>query len=83
MYGCLILCLSLIITFVLIGKMFPNFVAPSSAYFLEPGISTIVLSIVNFQPLPGWVCLIGYVIMTPGMMLISLGRWMHIRRVHK
>lgn len=33
MYGSIVLCVGLIISFKLIGRLFPNFVAPSIAFF--------------------------------------------------
>lgn len=83
LYGCLVLCLGLIVSFVIIGRMFPNYVIPSIAYFFEPGISTLLLELTKIQVLPGWFSLTGYAVMSPGMMLIAIGQWVGIRRKQK
>lgn len=79
MYGGIVLCLGLIISFILVARLFPNFVAPSIAYFFEPGLSALFLNVTNVQALPRSLSLLGYTIMTPGMILISVGHWLFLR----
>lgn len=80
LYGCLVICLGLVISSMLVSRMFPNHVIPSIAYFFEPGISTVLIDFTKVQVLPQWYSLLGYAIMTPGMVLIAVGQWLIIRR---
>lgn len=73
------LSIGLVISFVIVAKLFPNFVAPSIAYFCEPGLTTLILNITGIQALPRSFSLIGYIFMTPGMALILLGQWLFLR----
>lgn len=79
MYSGIVLCVGLVLSFVLVAKLFPNFVIPSIAYFFEPGLSSILLDITDVQALPRSFSLIGYTIMIPGMALIGIGQWLSLR----
>lgn len=79
MYSGLVLCIGLVLTFVLVAKLFPNFAIPSIAYFFEPAISCLLLNFTNVQALPRSFSLLGYTIMTPGMAFIMIGQWLFIR----
>lgn len=79
MYGCIVLCIGLVISFMFVARMFPNFVIPTIAYFFEPGIATMLLNVTGVQALPRSFSFIGYTIMTPGMALIVVGQWLFLR----
>jgi hypothetical protein len=79
LYTVLILCTGMVTSYTLVAKLFPNFVLPTLAYFLEPGIVTGLLNLSNIQALPGSFSFIGYIMLTPGMGMILFGQWLFIR----
>lgn len=77
------LCVGLVLSYMFVARMFPNFVAPTTAYFFEPGISTLMLNVAKVQALPRSFSFIGYTIMTPGMALIIVGQWLFLRNIKR
>lgn len=83
LYMSIILCMGLIISFVLVSKLFPNPIVPSLVMTFEPGMSTLILEIAGVQVLPGSFAFIGYIFIIPGTFLILIGQWMFQREQKK
>lgn len=82
MYMAIILCMGLVISFVMISKLFPNPVVPGLAMTLEPPISTFFLQISGVQAMPGPYAFVGYAFIIPGNFLILIGQWV-FQRLHE
>lgn len=76
LYMSIILCMGLIISSMMISKMFPTPVVPSLAMTLEPCISTVFIQVTGVQEMPGGFALIGYAFIIPGNILILIGQWL-------
>ena len=82
LYMSIMLCMGLVLSFLLISKLFPNPIVPSLAMTFEPGMSTLILEMTGVQIMPGPFAFIGYIFIIPGNFLILIGQWM-FQREHK
>lgn len=73
----IILCLGLIISTVLIAKLFPDPIIPSIAMCFEAPVGGFLIQLTGIQAMPGPFAFIGFCLILPGNFLILVGKWIN------
>lgn len=83
LYLSVILNLGMIISYVMLTRLFPDQIIPALGMTFEPFFSACFFEISGVQKLPGSFAIMGYTIMVPGKILILLGNWINQKKLIK
>jgi hypothetical protein len=83
LYLSVILCLGVIISFVMLTRLFPDPIIPALGMTFDSFFAACFLELSGVQQLPGSFAILGYAIMVPGRMLILIGNWISQKKLVK
>lgn len=79
LYMAIVLAFGQMVSVVLVTKMFPDPIIPALAMTMEPFLACFFLDLSGIQGLPGHFCMVGFLLILPGMFLVLVGQKIYQR----